>query len=205
METGTRYTWLLDNGHGGIIDGVYQTAGKRSPVWADGSQLFEGEFTRSIVNRLAEMLTGAGINYVVVTPELRDISLTERVRRANAHHSGKECIFVSIHSNAGGGSGYEVYTAPGETTSDLVADVFFAKFAEEFPGCRMRDDMTDGDVDKEADFYVLRHTKMPAILTECFFMDCEPECRRILMTEEGRDRIASAHFEAIKQIEELGV
>ncbi len=26
-----RYTWLLDPGHGGIIDGVYQTAGKSSP------------------------------------------------------------------------------------------------------------------------------------------------------------------------------
>ena len=28
----SRYTWLLDAGHGGIIDGVYQTAGKRSPA-----------------------------------------------------------------------------------------------------------------------------------------------------------------------------
>ena len=37
---------LLDNGHGGIINGEYQTPGKRSPVWADGSQLFEGEFNR---------------------------------------------------------------------------------------------------------------------------------------------------------------
>ena len=24
------YVWILDNGHGGIIDGVYQTSGKRS-------------------------------------------------------------------------------------------------------------------------------------------------------------------------------
>ena len=24
----SKYIWLFDNGHGGIIDGVYQTAGK---------------------------------------------------------------------------------------------------------------------------------------------------------------------------------
>ena len=43
-ESSSKYLWLFDNGHGGIIDGVYQTAGKRSPKWEDGTQLFEGEF-----------------------------------------------------------------------------------------------------------------------------------------------------------------
>ena len=38
----SQYTWLLDPGHGGIIDGVYQTAGKRSPKFPDGSVLYEG-------------------------------------------------------------------------------------------------------------------------------------------------------------------
>ena len=36
----SNYLWILDNGHGGIIEGEYQTAGKRSPVWDDGSQLY---------------------------------------------------------------------------------------------------------------------------------------------------------------------
>lgn len=35
---------LLDNGHG------YDTPGKRSPIWPDGSQLFEWEFNRDIVS-----------------------------------------------------------------------------------------------------------------------------------------------------------
>jgi hypothetical protein len=48
----SNYLWIFDNGHGGIIDGVYQTAGKRSPLWPDGEILYEGEFNRSIVNRL---------------------------------------------------------------------------------------------------------------------------------------------------------
>ena len=36
-----KYTWLLDPGHGGMIDGEYQTAGKRSPEFEFG-QYFEG-------------------------------------------------------------------------------------------------------------------------------------------------------------------
>lgn len=41
---------LLDNGHG------YDTPGKRSPIWPDGSQLFEWEFNRDIVSRIEILL-----------------------------------------------------------------------------------------------------------------------------------------------------
>ena len=63
---------LLDNGHGGIINNEYQTPGKRSPKWADGSQLFEGEFNRAIVNGIIEELTRLKIPYVNIAPEYRD-------------------------------------------------------------------------------------------------------------------------------------
>jgi N-acetylmuramoyl-L-alanine amidase len=201
----SKFLWLLDNGHGGVIDGVYQTNGKRSPVWEDGSQLFEGEFNRAVVNRLIEMLTAAKINYVNIVPEHEDISLQERVKRANALHGQSDCIYVSVHSNAGGGTGYEVFTSKGETKSDKVADVFFKVFKAEFPDVKMRTDLADDDFDKEVNYYVLRKTHMPAILTENFFMDTEKECREILMTKEGRDKIAKAHFDAIKEIEEKGI
>lgn len=195
----SKHLWLLDNGHGGVINGVYQTKGKRSPTWPDGSVLYEGEFNRAIVARLAELLTAAGIRYDVITPELTDVSLTERIKRANKHEG--DTVLVSIHSNAGGGSGYEIFTSPGDTQSDKVADIFLHYFAEEFPKKRMRVDLTDGDRDKEADFAMLTKTYMPAILTECFFMDNEAECKDILMTKKGRDRVARAHFRAIQAIE----
>ena len=38
---------ILDNGHG------KETSGKRSPIWSDGSQLFEWEFNRDIVQRIS--------------------------------------------------------------------------------------------------------------------------------------------------------
>lgn len=201
----SRYLWLLDNGHGGVIDGLYQTEGKRSPKWEDGSILYEGEFNRSIVNRLIEMMTAARIHYVNIAPEMEDISLNERVRRANSYHDQRDCIYVSIHSNAGGGRGYEVYTSPGDTPSDKVATIFFKEFEKKFPDTRMRMDMLDGDVDKEANFYVLKYTRMPAILTENLFMDNEDECKDCLMKPKGRDRIARAHLNAIKRIERHGI
>ena len=69
---------------------------------------------------------------------------------------------------------------------------------------RMRTCLGDGDVDKEANYTVLTDTHMPAILTESFFYDNEEECKNFLMTRKGRDRIASAHFDAVMDIEKKG-
>lgn len=188
---------LLDNGHG------KETAGKRSPVWSDGSQLFEWEFNRDIVRRIAEKLEADGIPYRVLVPEETDISLTERARRANeiAKENNGKAYVLSIHANAGGGTGWEVYTSPGQTPSDAIATVFFEEAGREFvpDGWRMRSDYSDGDPDKEANFYILTKTTCPAILTENFFMDTEKDCR-FIMSEDGRERIANMHVAAIKRV-----
>ena len=188
---------LLDNGHG------KETAGKRSPVWGDGSQLFEWEFNRDIVRRIAEKLEADGIPYRVLVPEETDISLTERARRANeiAKENNGKAYVLSIHANAGGGTGWEVYTSPGQTPSDAIATVFFEEAGREFvpDGWRMRSDYSDGDPDKEANFAILTKTTCPAILTENFFMDTEKDCR-FIMSEDGRERIANMHVAAIKRV-----
>lgn len=188
---------LLDNGHG------KETAGKRSPIWSDGSQLFEWEFNRDIVRRIAEKLQADGIPYRVLVPEENDVSLTERARRANEYakeFNGKAYV-LSIHANAGGGTGWEVYTSPGQTPSDAIATVFFEEAGREFvpDGWRMRSDYSDGDPDKEANFAILTKTTCPAVLTENFFMDTEKDCR-FIMSEDGRERIANMHVAAIKRV-----
>ena len=94
-----------------------------------------------------------------------------------------------------------MYTSEGETKSDDIATVLFNEAEREFPNYKMRKDTySDGDVDKEANFYVLIHTAMPAILSENFFMTNERECN-LLMSESGRDRIAKIHIEMINKIE----
>lgn len=196
VKYNNKILWILDNGHG------EDTPGKRSPVWPDGSQLMEYEFNRDIVARLVKRLEGTDIDCHVLVPELEDISLVERVKRINELAENRNCILVSVHANAGGGSGFEAYTYPGESYSDTVAEAFYKKFAANFPNQVMRTDNSDGDLDKEATFYILK-CACPAVLVESFFMDTyNPDCK-ILLSEDGRDRITETYFRAIEYIESV--
>ena len=202
----SNYLWILDNGHGGIIDGEYQTPGKRSPVWEDGSQLFEGEFNRAIVNRLVKMCAEKGIECINLVDTQEDTPLSKRTAKANSIHREKgNTIYVSIHANGfnkESANGWSVYTSEGETNSDIVASVLAEKAQKEFPDEYMRKDTRDGDADKESNFWVLIKTAMPAILSENFFMTNYDNCHKYLLSEEGRDRIAKIHFEMILEVEE---
>ncbi len=198
----SKFLWLLDPGHGGIINGVYQTAGKRSPKWPDSRQLFEGEFNRAIVQLISEKLVSHKIDFINLVNTERDISLGTRVRKANdIYKRDRRALYISIHGNAGGGTGYEIFTSKGQTRSDLLATRFFYAMERQFPNMKFRADNSDGDPDKEADYFVLRKTWMPAVLTENFFMDTlNPDCE-IMMSDKGRVDIANAHVDAILHCE----
>ncbi len=190
---------LLDNGHGGLINGKYQTSGKRKD-WGNGNIIYEGEFNRAIVNGIIEELTRLKIPYVNIAPEYWDVRLETRVKRANKY-SPHNCFYLSIHSNAGGGHGSEIYTSPGNTKSDAIATIFGKEFKKEFPNRILRTDYSDGDLDKERRFYVLTKTRMPALLTENFFMDNVEEFKTLLNTREGRQKIISYHVKAIQRVQ----
>tara|TARA_R110000796_G_scaffold14300_1_gene46699 strand:+ start:306 stop:950 length:645 start_codon:yes stop_codon:yes gene_type:complete len=202
----SKYLWIFDNGHGGVIDGVYQTSGKRSPVWPDGEVLYEGVFNRAIVDRLMVLCKANNIDAVNLVDTPEDVPLSNRTDKANsiAKASDKPCIYVSVHANGfsdESANGWEVYTSPGETKSDPIATVLYEKAKAEFPERKMRSSMGDGDTDKEAKFTVLMDTSMPAILSENFFMTNYRECHELLMSESGRDRVAKIHLEMIQQLE----
>lgn len=187
---------IFDAGHGGLINDIYQTAGKRSPVWDDGRQLFEGVFNRNVVNKLHKLCLAYGIGSEILVPEQEDISLEERTERANKLYSkDKSKILISVHANAGGGTGYEIFTSVGETKSDPIATILIDEFGKAIPELRLRKDTRDGDPDKEAHFYILKYTNCPAILIECAFMDTfSPDCEMLL---EDEDRFVEAIFNGI--------
>lgn len=188
---------ILDNGHGD------NTPGKCSPQFGGNLPiLYEWEFNRDIVMRIAVMCTNAGIKYRVLVPEDNDVSLQARCERANRIYSetGGKCFLLSIHANAGGGTGWECYTTKGETKSDRIAEILAEQWLLEFGNkWHFRADYSDGDADKESQFYILQHTKCPAVLSENLFMD-RLEDYQFLMTEAGRERIAKVHFETIKRL-----
>jgi N-acetylmuramoyl-L-alanine amidase len=194
--------YLLDPGHGGVIDGKYVTAPKK--MYDHGDFVFyEGVWNRAVVSRLMEKLAHAGIEHRNIVSDEADVSLTERVRRANELHLtlDKPVIYISIHANAGGGHGREVYTSPGQTKSDKVADCILDGYDDVLPKQRVRVDTSDGDRDKEARFYVLVHTKCPAVLTETGFMDNRDEAEWML-SPAGIDEVAEAHYQGILKVEE---
>lgn len=184
---------ILDNGHG------KDTPGKRSPIWPDGNQLFEFEFNRSIVSMLSIELLDLHIYNHILVPEIYDVDLKERCRRVNniTKFANKEALLISIHGNAGGGTGWECFTTKGNTKSDDFATLLYQSAKVEFPEKKMRFDYTDKDPDKEADFYILKNTICPAVLTENFFMDNEADCK-LMMSEDGQKRIVDLHVNAIK-------
>ncbi len=177
---------MLDAGHG--VD----TAGKRSPEWEKGT-LYEWEFNRDIVSRIAEILKASGYRYYIITTEDNDVELSERVRRINEYYNQYNNSFVvSIHSNAGGGEGYELFTSTGNTRSDNYAKIIYDEARKHFPEWKMRGM-------KEEQFYILRKTACPAILCELGFMDNRLDYDR-LMSNECRNRLAIAHASALIKI-----
>ena len=216
----SRYTWLLDPGHGGIIDGEYQTAGKRSPQFSDGSRLYEGEFNRDIVNRILKLTSGwapgrhrthyrlHAIDTVNLVDTEEDMPLRERVLKANGIHREKgNCIYVSVHANAFG---------DGKTFNSAQGACVFHHYKSK-SGKRLGDslqrwlaDLTcfrDRGVhsnDGWANFYVLRKTHMPAVLSENGFMTNLHDAGA-LMDPLVRESVANAHFAMIQEIEENGL
>jgi len=211
FEGSSNYVFLLDPGHGGMIDGIYQTEGKRSPVWEDGTQLFEGVSNRDFVLRITKELESRDISYINLVDTEVDTPLKIRTDLANYLYSNEQkkkkrkMVYISVHSDAfekRSARGWSVFTSPGQTLSDKVAETVALKWKEHFPKGKLRADESDGDLDKETKFWVLRKTIMPAILTENFFMTNRQECQEILMNEEGRQKIAALHYEAIQEIDD---
>lgn len=190
---------ILDNGHG--ID----TPGKRSPVWSNNTQLFEWKFNRDIVDYIIQYLQVANISYVKLVEETQDISLKDRVDRINSifkEYKDKYKIYlISVHGNAADNAptanGIEVFTSIGETKSDIIAEVFYEKLKN--LGWKMRPNRSNKG-GKEENFYILKNSYCPAVLTENGFYTNEEECKKML-DYYWQKEIALAHYKAIQDIE----
>jgi len=204
----SKYVHVLDPGHGGVDDdGVYTTGGKRSGIWPDGTQYFEGQGNREIAAILGKMLTEVKIDhcYTVDPSNPTDLSLSRRVKIANEEEEKRDSILWAIHSNGykkESAHGYEVFTSPGQTLSDPIADILIEEMGKEFPELKRRSDDSDGDLDKEAKFAVLIQTNGRSVLLESMFHTNLIECK-ILMSRRGKERVAKVLFNAIIRVESI--
>lgn len=187
---------LIDNGHG------KETVGKRSP---DG-RLLEWEYNRMLARGIVAGLQADGLDAELLVPEDRDVPLPERVLRADGFCHGfgtGNVILVSVHVNAAGrgdrwynATGWSAYTTPGQTPADHLATCLYNAAQLHLPGKRLRMDYTDADPDLERAFYILQHTRCPAVLTENFFMDSKADLD-FLLTPDAQQALISLHLDGL--------
>lgn len=197
-----QYLWILDNGHG------KKTKGKRSPKWDDGKQVLEYELNRAIVKKIIESLEAKGVKYHNLVPEENVGNILKtRVARANALHlkSDLPTVYISIHANAGqedqpgnwsSAKGIETWYYRTSLDGRKIAKVFQKHLIS-------KTKWLNRGVRTGMAFYVLKHTSMPAILTENGFFNHKIEGRKLL-EEETHQLIADAHVNAIMEIEKYG-
>jgi N-acetylmuramoyl-L-alanine amidase len=118
------------------------------------------------------------------------------------HRNFKKGIYISNHSNASGShlaKGFEIYTSRGKTKSDEIADIHWNNVKDLLGDrIRYRSDRSDGDHDREASFFVLTKTAMPAILIEHLFFDNFDDAS-LLMDDEIIERFAEAQARTVIQ------
>ena len=203
---------LIDNGHGCNTE----QNGKFSPLLDDSMNISsdftnkgrfrEWKYNRVISHMIVDKLVEMGYDARLVVPEDTDISLSERIRRINTicnKVGAGNVMLISIHSNAVGNGtkwmdakGWEAYTTRGKTKSDILADFLYSRADKNVKGRKIREDWTDGDRDKEADFYIIKKAYCPAVLTENFFYDNKDDLR-YLTSDEGVHNVVRLHIEGI--------
>ena len=153
---------ILDAGHG------MKTAGKETPAFPNGTKIKEAEQNYPIMFLVRDKLVKQGITVVTTNDDPNnDLSLNNRVLKANAVDAK---LFVSFHKNATAeyawndvrGSETLVYKLGGE--AEKAARIIQAEIVK---GTGDKDRGVKAMGDK---VYVLKYTKMPAVLVELGFM-----------------------------------
>ena len=141
-------------------------AGHNKIVPGAGKYLNEVTEDRKVKNKVIILLKAAGHTVYDCTDDsgtTQSKNLSNIVAKCNAHNVDLD---ISIHLNAGGGTGTEIlYTsAKGKTYAAKVSAAVAEALGIKNRGAKKRDDL-----------YVLNHTKAPAILVECCFVDSKTD------------------------------
>lgn len=171
----------LDPGHGGNDPG------------AIGNGLYEKDVNLTIALKTRNILTDEYEGHDIRMSRTGDVTKSLDARTDEANAWGAD-YYLSIHINAGGGTGFESYiyngSYPGKQETDRLRNIIHNTIMQHV-------DFQDRGK-KEANFHVLRETVMPASLTENGFID-NPNDAEKLKSDTFLNRIARGHAEGLAQ------
>lgn len=174
---------FIDPGHGGSDPG------------ATGNGLKEKDLTLKIAKKIKSILKEVATVKMSRTTD-KYLSLTQRTNMANKWGAD---YFLSIHINAGGGTGYEDYIYNQLSDSSQAAKIrntVHTEIMKWIPEVKNRGK-------KKANFAVVRQSKMPAVLTENLFID-NKEDAKLLKDGAFLDKLAKGHAYGVAKALGLG-
>lgn len=197
----TKPVVILGTAHGSNVPG------KCSP----DHKFREYKFSREVIAMLRPRLEADGFTVFVdmpsdEVPRPQNTELSLRCRYVNgicAKFGKDNCVYVSIHVNAAGSDGkwhdargFAVYvarscSAASRRLARIICDLAISR------GLRGNRSVPSEHY-WQANFYVLRNTACPAILTENLFQDNRDDVE-FLSSQAGKEAVATLHLDAIKQ------
>lgn len=169
---------FIDPGHGGTDPG------------AIGNGLQEKNLTLTLSLKIQSLLSAYDVSVQMSRNTDKTVSLNERTNMANAWGAD---YFLSIHVNAGGGTGWENYIYNGTVSAQTVAvqKAIHDGVMEAISSYGVRDRGM-----KQANFHVLRETRMPASLSENLFIDTTADAN-LLKNSAFLDALARGHVNGL--------
>ncbi len=182
-----------------LIDAGHNYKGRDTGAENKELDLKEEEITWQIADKLRDYLLDMGYDVVMtrdkITDSIANTSVVESLQaRVDLGHQSLADLFISIHCNAGGGSGTEVYCFSRKGYAGGLAKIVQENIVEETS-------LYNRGV-KTANFFVIQNTLMPAILIETGFID-HPKDAEILSSKSGQNAIATAIAVAVREYDSM--
>ena len=158
---------FLGVGHGGSDPG------------AQGGGLDEADINLGIAVACQAELVRHGVQVRMSRIKDEDDPLTEEIQECNAYDPD---LAVDIHTNAGGGTGFEVYHTLGGGTGKILAQNIEAEvksIGQTSRGCKTRANSSGKDY-----YGFIRQTKCPAVICECAFIDTAADRAKVATTDK---------------------
>lgn len=188
---------ILGSAHGADV------AGKQSP----DASLREYQWSREMCTKIQKKLQDDGYRCIVDSLDANEIGLPNRVQIVNnycGYFGSSKCIYVSIHNNAAPpvdgqwhkAQGWEAHVAKKASENSKKLSSLLYKEAEK-EGLKLRRPLKTQDY-WASNYYVLKNTKCPAVLTENMFQDNKEDVK-YLLSKDGKDALARVHVNAIEK------